>query len=71
MNLHRMKTNVGRVQTVLVAAANLLDGKFTEATSTLFSARQRNLAVLEAELTVPGNEVAFIVAAQERFSAAD
>jgi len=67
MNVHRMKANVGRVETVLLAAANLLDRKFTEATRTLFSAKRRSLSILEAELTSPGKEVAFIVSARESF----
>lgn len=71
MNLHRMKTSTGKIQTVVVAAANLLRGNFPDALSALFSSKRQRLGVLEAELTAPGREVAFIVAARETFGAAD
>lgn len=67
MKIHRMKANVGRFQTVLVAASNLLDRKFAEAACTLFSAKERKLRILEGELSSPGKEVAFIVSVRERF----
>jgi hypothetical protein len=66
MKFHRMRANVGRFQTVLMAAANLLDRNFTEATRTLFSSKERTLNILEGELTSPGKEVAYIVSATER-----
>ena len=69
MRVHRMKSNVGGLQTLLVAAGNILDRKFAEAARTLFSATPRSLSLLEGELTSPGKEVAFIVNARERFGA--
>ncbi|HEY3102213.1 MAG TPA: hypothetical protein VGJ69_01395 [Pyrinomonadaceae bacterium] len=69
MNLHRMKTHTGKLQTVIAAATNLLRGNLLDATSALFSYKNQRVGLLEAELTAPGREVAYIVAARERFRA--
>lgn len=67
MNLHRIKTHTGKLQTVMAAATNLLRGKLLDAASLLFSYKNQRVGLLEAELTAPGREVAYIVAARERF----
>ena len=72
MRLHRMKTNVGTLETVVTTGAeflgNLVSFKWGKAAEALFSLKRRQVALLEGELTAPGNEVAYIVKARETFS---
>lgn len=58
MKVHRMKTDVGTLQTVLVAGANLASFKWGDAAQSLFSSMQRKLSLLQGELTSPGSELA-------------
>jgi len=67
IQVHRMKTNVGRLETVLVAGANFFSFKWGETAQALFSSRRRQLELLVGELSSPGNEVAYIVRAREEF----
>ncbi len=72
MRLHRMKTNVGTLETIVTTGAeflgNLVSFKWGKAAEALFSLKRRQVALLEGELTAPGNEVAYIVKAREAFS---
>lgn len=72
MRLHRMKTNVGTLETVVTTGAeflgDLVSFKWGKAAEALFSLRRRRVALLEGELTAPGSEVAYIVKARETFS---
>jgi hypothetical protein len=71
MNLHRMKTNVGTLETVVATGAEVLGDlvsfKWGKAAKALFSLKHRQVTLLEGELTAPGNEVAYIVKARETF----
>lgn len=71
LNLHRMKTNVGTLETIVTTSAevlgNLVSFKWGKAAQTLFAIKRRKMALLEGELTSPGREVAYIVKARERF----
>jgi len=71
MRLHRMKTNVGTLETVVTAGAEVLGDlvsfKWGKAAQALFSLKRREVALLEGELTAPGKEVAYIVKARETF----
>jgi hypothetical protein len=71
MKLHRMKTNVGTLETVVTTGAEMLGDFFSfkwgKAAQALFSLKRRKVALLEGELTAPGNEVAYIVKARETF----
>lgn len=71
MKLHRMKTNVGTLETVVTTSAEVLGDLFSfkwgKAAQALFALKRRQVALLEGELTAPGNEVAYIVKARERF----
>lgn len=71
MKLHRMKTNASVLETVVVSTAELLEDlakiKWGKIAKGLFSLRQKKIAVLEGELKSPGNEVAYIIKAQETF----
>jgi hypothetical protein len=72
LKLHRMKTNTGTLETVVTTGAEMLGDlasfKWGKVAETLFSLRRRNVALLEAELTAPGNEVAYIVKVRETFT---
>lgn len=72
MKLHRMKTNVGTLETIVTTGTeflgDLVSFKWGKAAEALFSLKRRHVALLEGELTAPGNEVAYIVKARETFS---
>jgi hypothetical protein len=72
MKLHRMKTNVGTLETIITTGAevigDLVSFKWGKAAEALFSLKKREVVLLEGELTAPGNEVAYIVKARETFS---
>jgi hypothetical protein len=72
LTLHKLKTNVGALETLVVAGpeflANLIKLKWGEIAKGLFSFRHRRIAIIEGELTAPGNEIAYIVNAGEKFS---
>lgn len=71
LKLHRMKTNVGTLETVVTTGAEVLGDlvsfKWGKAAEAMFSLRRRKVALLEGELTAPGNEVAYILKARETF----
>lgn len=71
MKLHRMKTNVGTLETVVTTGAEVLGDlvsfKWGKAAEALFSLRRRKVTLIEGELRAPGNEVAYIVKAREAF----
>ena len=72
IKLHRMKTNAGTLETIVTTGAEVLGDlvsfKWGKAAQALFSLKKREIALLEGELTAPGNEVAYIVKAREMFS---
>jgi len=72
MKLHRMKTNAGTLETVIVASTefleNLIKFNWGKAAKGLFAFKHRRIALLEGELTAPGNEIAYIVKAREQFT---
>ena len=72
MRLHRMKTNVGTLETIITTGAEMLGDLFSfkwgKAAQALFSLKKREMALLEGELTAPGSEVAYIVKAKETFA---
>jgi hypothetical protein len=47
---------------------DLLSFKWGTAEKALFSLKKREVALLEGELTSPGNEIPYIVKARETFS---
>ena len=64
MRIQDMKINTGTVETVLTAAAEVLEDilkfKLKDAVGLLFSARKRKIALAEAEESAPGKEIAYI-----------
>lgn len=71
LELHRMKTNAGTLETIVVMAGeiaeNLAHFNFGKAAKALFSLKHRRIALMEGELTSPGSEVAYVIKARERF----
>jgi len=72
LSLHKLKINAGTFETVVVTGAeiaeDLLKFNWGKIGKTLFSFRYRKISLMEAELTSPGNEVAYIAKARESFS---
>lgn len=71
MKLHKIKTNTGLLETVVVTGGevlgNLITFQWGKSAKALFALKNRKIALLEGELTAPGNEVAYIIKAQESF----
>jgi hypothetical protein len=72
MELHKIKTNTGTVETIIVTGAEFLEGlanfQFSNAAKALFSLKHRRIALMEGELTSLGSEVAYILKANAAFS---
>ena len=71
MKVHKIKTNLGTMQTLITTTAdiagNLASFRWGKVAESIFSLKNRNIALLQGELTSPGNEVAFIVKAKDTF----
>jgi hypothetical protein len=71
MAIHRIKTNIGTVRSLIVGTAGLAENiiklNWNRVASSLFSIRERHAALLEAEQKAPGRELAYIVEATDRF----
>lgn len=72
IKLHEMKVDTGVLETIVVASAefleNLMKFKWGEIAKGLFSIRHRRIALIEGELTAPGNEIAYIVKTRNAFT---
>jgi hypothetical protein len=72
MRVHKMKCDPGVLETIVTMAPtlvqNMLTLKFGEAAKALFTAKHRKIALLEAELTAPGKELAYISQAANEFA---
>lgn len=72
MNIHKMKTTSGIIETSLVTTAefaeNLVKMKLGNAAKALFAFKQRRIELLEKELTAPGHELAYVLKTQRAFS---
>ena len=72
MKVHRIKTNASTLETIVTTGAEVLGDlasfKWGKAAEALFSLKRRQVALLEGELTAPGNEIAYIVKSRETFS---
>jgi hypothetical protein len=68
---HKLKTQPGHLQTLISAPAEMLQHilrlRIGDAAKSLFSFRQRKLAMMEAEREAPGRELAYIVTARSKF----
>lgn len=70
--LHKLKTNTGIMETTVVAGAEFLEDivklKWGKVAKGLFSLQHRRIALMEGELTAPGNQLAYIERARQTFS---
>lgn len=71
MEVHRMKSEVGTLEVMVVTVAeiaeNLVKFKWGRIAKTLFSVKQQEVALMEAELKAPGGDVAYIAKAKDTF----
>jgi len=71
LKLHKIKYNRGTIETLVVTSAEILENlikvKWGDLAKNLFSIGNRKIDLLEAELSMPGREVSFIIRAQEQF----
>jgi hypothetical protein len=71
MRLHKLKYEIGSIRTLVSIPLGLLEHltrlRFKSALDALFTLRDQQLALSEAELKAPGRDVAYIVRAQEAF----
>jgi hypothetical protein len=71
MRLYHIKVNWGTPRTLVTVGAGVAEGlvkfKWTKSAELLFSIHDRKLALLEAESSAPGHELAYIVAARNEF----
>jgi hypothetical protein len=71
MRLHRMKVNKGSLEVVVTLAAELVEDvaklRLRNAAGLLFERRRREIALLEAERSAPGRELAYISKAKAAF----
>lgn len=72
MKLHHMKIEIGTMETVVVASAELLENlvkfKFGKAAKALFAVHKQKVELLEAERQAPGRQLAYIINTSEKFS---
>jgi hypothetical protein len=73
MELHKLKTKTSTLEMLVVTTAELLENlvtvKWGEVAKKLFFLRHQKIALMEAEITSPGREVAFIRKVREQFGA--
>lgn len=71
MAVHKMKTNTGLIESMVVSTAeateNLLKVKWGKLASSLFFLRHKKISLMEADLSAPGSQVAYLVKATEAF----
>lgn len=70
-NIHKMKYNLGLAEVIITATSELLSGKFGALGSTLslLSVKKQQLLLMEAEVSIPGREVAYILEAKKHLGA--
>jgi hypothetical protein len=71
MKFHKMKANTETIEVIINSVSdvlgNLLTLKFSKLLEPLFAVKKRQLSLLEAELNVPGKEMAYIIKSRETF----
>jgi hypothetical protein len=72
MTIHRLKYSSGILETLVVTSAEIIEDltqlRFSKLAQTMFGFRKRKVELLEAELTAPGKEIAFIWKARDKFT---
>lgn len=71
MALHKMKFNKSSLELVVISSLEMLENiarlKFSKLAKTMFSFKENEIALLEAELKAPGNELAYISKIKTQF----
>ena len=71
MQLHKMKSNVETVETIVKIPLDLLENvvklKFSKLLEPIFSIKKRQISLLEAEMNAPGREIAYVLKARDVF----
>ena len=71
LELHKIKYHSGTLQRIVVGTAELIENaarlKFSNIAKGLFSVHQEKVELMQAELTAPGKEIAYIYHAQKTF----
>lgn len=71
MKVHRLKVGTGTLETVINVAAEIAEGivrlEWSKSAKALFVINNRRVALLEAERSAPGRQLAYIVDAHKRF----
>lgn len=71
MRIHRMKMQRSALETLVVTPAELLENlvkiKWSEAAKKMFSLKENHISLMEAELSSPGREIAYILKARDTF----
>ena len=69
LELHKIKYHSGRLQRIIVGTAELIENtarlKFSNIAKGLFSTHHEKIDLLNAELTAPGSEIAYLYEAQK------
>jgi hypothetical protein len=72
MKLHQIKTNRGVLETFITSGTEIVEDlikiKWSKVAEKLFSIRNRKIELLDAETKSPGQELAYIYKAKNRFS---
>lgn len=72
MKLHGMKTKASVIETIVTTSAEVLGNlaalKWGTAARTLFELRKQDIALMEAENSAPGREIAYLIDVKRRFS---
>lgn len=73
MEVHRLKYGKGKLEVFITTTAKMIEHiiklKIGDAIEDLFSVRRQKADILEAELRTPGQEIAYLIKAQEWFCA--
>jgi hypothetical protein len=75
MRLHRMKTKLGTLETLITTTAEFLEDfankRFSKVAKALFKTKHQQIELLEAELSAPGKEVSYLIATNNKFKPSD
>jgi hypothetical protein len=71
MRLHRMKHTTGTFETIVIMGAEIVENlvrlKFSNVAKLAFSVRRSQLDLMQAEITSPGQELAYLYRARTKF----
>lgn len=71
LKIHKMKYSYGLIEGIVTIGSEVLENvikiKWSDAAKSLFSLKHKRAQLLEAEVTSPGAEVAYILEAKKRF----